>query len=347
MVVGCTSSSISKAEIFNTISETEVLTSVFPDIKSLPCLMCSPLRVDKKPSFSIYMSSSGHIYFKDHATNEGGSLLDLLCSYWGCTFRQALDRIANMAIDKKEIVIRPKHIKVLTRKEAQSSTNIQVAVRPWRDYDYEYWAEYGVTPKALKYAEVYPISHKIIYKKDLDTQKTVKYIVPAEKYAYCFVERKEGNLQLKIYQPFSKKYKWCSKMDGSVIGLWSKVPEHGKSIVICSSLKDALCLSCQCKVPAICLQGEGYNMSNTAISELKRRYKNVYILFDNDKAGIADARKLSEATGFINIVLPKFKGGKDISDYYKCAGKDMFYATMSRLLRLNVEVEEEDPEVPF
>lgn len=345
MVVGCTSSTISKAEVFDSISEAEVLASVFPDIKSLPCLMCSPLRIDRKPSFSIYTSNSGHIYYKDHATGEKGSLLDLLCQYWRCTFRQALDRVANMALGKREIVIRPKHLKVLTRKEASRLTDIQVTVRPWRDYDYEYWSEYGVTPKALKYAEVYPISHKIVYKRINDADKPVKYIFPADKYAYCFVERKEGNLQLKIYQPFSKKYKWCSKMDGSVIGLWAKLPEHGDNVVICSSLKDALCLSCQCHVPTICLQGEGYNMSKTAISELRRRFKHVFILFDNDNAGIVDGKKLSESTGFTNIILPKFNGGKDVSDYYKTVGKEMFVSTMGRLLGI---VKEEDTfDLPF
>ena len=57
-------------------------------------------------------------------------------------------------------------------------------------------------------------------------------------------------------------------------------------------------------------------MSNTAINELKRRYEKVYILFDCDKAGIIDGEKLSKQTGFINIVLPKFEGGKDVSDLY-------------------------------
>lgn len=317
MVVGYTSSTISKAEVFDSISEAEVLASVFPDIKSLPCLMCSPLRIDRKPSFSIYTSNSGHIYYKDHATGEKGSLLDLLCQYWRCTFRQALDRVANMAIGKKEIVIRPKHLKVLTRKEASRLTDIQVAVRPWRDYDYEYWRSYGIEPKWLSYAEIYPISYKIVVKRYTDSSEKSTYIFPADRYAYAFVERKESRLQLKIYQPFNTKgYKWCSKMDGSVIGLWTKIPETGDKVVICSSLKDALCVSCQLKIPAICLQGEGYGISDTAIAELKRRYKKVFVSFDTDASGKKDAEILAEKTGFINVV-PDFGEYKDFSDYYK------------------------------
>ena len=105
-------------------------------------------------------------------------------------------------------------------------------------------------------------------------------------------------------------------MDGSVVGLWTKIPEYGDRVVICSSLKDALVLSCQCHIPAICLQGEGYDMSDTAVKELKRRYKKVFICFDVDVAGLEDGRKLSERTGFKNVV-PDLGTEKDLSDYYK------------------------------
>ena len=58
-------------------------------------------------------------------------------------------------------------------------------------------------------------------------------------------------------------------------------------------------------------------MSNTAINELKRRFKKVYICLDNDEPGQKDAIHLASKTGFINVVLPQFEGGKDISDLYK------------------------------
>lgn len=311
MVVGKTSSSISKTEIFNCVTESQVLTAVFPQITSVPCLMCSPIRPDRKPSFSIYLSDGGHIYYKDFASGERGSLLDLLCQYWQCNLNQTLDKISQLFIEKKDIAIKPKQIRILTRKESSSASKIQVTVRPWHDYDYAYWESYGISKKWLRYGEIYPISHKIV------TKEGKKYIFPADRYAYCFVERKEGNTQLKIYQPFNKNgFKWCSKMDSSVIGLWTKIPEEGKKVVICSSLKDALCISCQLGIPALCLQGEGYNMSDTAVNELKRRYKKVFICFDVDEPGKKDSKKLAKQTGFINVI-PDLGKEKDFSDYYK------------------------------
>ena len=318
MVVGKTSSSISKTEIFNKFSETEVLCTVFPEITEIPCLICSPLRTDNNPSFSIYMDNNNHIRFKDHG-NSGiqGGLIDLLCKYWNCTFNQCIDKICTLMIKESDITIKPKQIKTFTRKESDTLSKLQVTIRPWRDYDYEYWKSYGITRQWLKYAEIYPISYKIITKKDSLTDKGKKYVFPADKYAYCFVERKEGKLQLKVYQPFNKNgVKWCSKMDASVIGLWTKIPEYGDRVIICSSLKDALVISCQLHIPTLCLQGEGYNISDTAIKELKRRYKKIFISFDTDEAGKIDGKKLAERTGFTNVI-PDLGTEKDFSDYYR------------------------------
>lgn len=217
----------------------------------------------------------------------------------------------------ESLTVKPKQIKTLTRKEANGQSKVEVKIRLWHDYDYDYWRSYGIEPKWLKYAEVYPISHKIITKKDLETGNSKKYIFSADRLAYCFVERKNNQLQLKIYQPKNiKGFKWCSKMDASVISLWTKVPEYGDRIVICSSLKDALCLSCQLHIPAIAPQGEGYNLSDTAVKELKRRYKKIFVCFDTDEAGLKDGRLLAEKTGFTNIV-PDLGKSKDLSDYYK------------------------------
>lgn len=309
MIIGKTSSSISPTEIFTKYTETQILCAVFPEITQLPCKICSPLRKDEHPSFSIYINNGGHVAWKDHAkNNERGGLMDLLCKYWNCTFNQALEKIIQLPQFREGVIISPKQVRTLTRKEVDTLTKIEVKVRPWRDYDIEYWESYGITKPWLVYAEVYPTSFKIITKKDRDTGKTSRYVFPADKYCYTYVERKEGNLQLKIYSPFNTKgFKWCSKMDASVISLWTKVPEYGDRVIISSSVKDALVLSCQLHIPAISPQGEGYGISGTAVSELKRRYKKVFISYDGDKTGVEDAKKLSKTTGFSIIYCPKLR----------------------------------------
>lgn len=337
MIVGKTAPSICKEDIFNYFSETEVLSSVFPEIKSLPCLINSPLRKDNHPSFGIFMSSNNHIKFKDFATGEGGGLLDLLMKYWNCSFEKVLEILNNTLIKDREISL--KDIKVDRKSSTycgitvhkNTASRLEVKIREWKDYDIKYWTSYGCNIQLLKYAEVYPISHKIIYKDNK------KYIFGASRYSYVYIERKEGKITKKIYSPYAKKYKWVTDNDRSVVGLWDKVPEYGDYICICSSLKDAICLWSNSNIPCIYLQGEAYNMSDTAINNLKKRFKTIFICLDNDIPGLQDAEKLKERTGFINITIPPFKGGKDISDYYKVMGKDTFKQTIIPLFKAKIK----------
>lgn len=262
----------------------------------------------------IYSPNGTDVNFIDFGTGERGSIFTLLRKMWNTSFADTLKRIcADFTRFSTSASVRASipSCRIVGNPDHSRSVDMQCKVREWRDYDIRYWESYGVPLKWLKYADVYPISHKII------TKNGNSYVFGADKYAYAYVEFKEGKTTLKIYQPYNKSgFKWANKHDKSVISLWTKVPEYGDKICICSSLKDALCLWANTGIPALAIQGEGYSISNTAVSELKRRYKEIYILLDNDEAGVQDALKLSESTGFTNIVLPEEYGAKDVSDLY-------------------------------
>ena len=318
MAISKGKSSVSLDDILSKVTEADIL-SYYLGITEVPCIINSPLRQDRRPSFGLYSPDGRRIYYTDLSTRDRGGLFDLLGSMWNCGYKEVLIRI-NEDISKfsgSASIHTYTPCTVRSTSTYNRDTDLQCKVRDWRDYDIEYWASYGISLEWLKYAEVYPISHKIIIKGGQ------RYVFVADKYAYAYVEHKEGKVTLKIYQPFNKAgYKWSNKHDRSVISLWTKVPEYGDKICICSSLKDALCLYANANIPSLSIQGEGYNMSDTAISELKRRYKEIYILLDNDEAGLKDGLSLSESTGFTNVVLPKFEGGKDISDAFKILGKE-------------------------
>lgn len=314
-------SSITLDDILVNTTEADIL-AYYLNIVKIPCIISSPLRKDEKPSFGLYSVDGKRIFYIDLATRDSGGVFDLLGKIWNCSYKDTLERIYKDKCKFKKSC----HIKLHTPNiitpiiEHSKITNLQCKVRKWRNYDIEYWKSYGISLEWLKYAEVYPISHKIIIKDNY------RYVINADKYAYAYIEHKEGRVTLKIYQPFNKSsYKWSNNHDSSVISLWTKVPQQGETICICASVKDALCLWANTGIPALAIQGEGYKMSNTAISELKKRYKQVFILFDNDEPGLLDGVKLSSLTGFTNVVLPKFEGGKDIADlYYSLQDKEKF-----------------------
>lgn len=335
-------SSVSLDDILSKVTEADIL-SYYLGVTEVPCIINSPLRQDKRPSFGLYSSDRIRIFYIDLATKDSGGLFDLLGKMWNCSFKEVLNKI-NEDISKfcgGASIHSYTPCAVRSTSSYNKDTDLQCKVRDWRSYDIEYWASYGITLKWLKYAEVYPISHKIVIKDGH------RYVFGADKYAYAYVEHKEGKVTLKIYQPFNKAgYKWSNKHDKSVISLWTKVPEYGDKICICSSLKDALCLWANANIPSLSIQGEGYNISDTAISELKRRYKEIYILLDNDEAGLKDGLSLSESTGFTNVVLPKFEGGKDISDAFKILGKEKWLKLIVPLFNSSRPQEDWD-DLPF
>ena len=324
--------SISREELISMVDECS-LAEYYLGIHKLPILIHSPLRVDNHPSFSLSTRDGKTVYYVDFATSESGTLLDLLGKIWHLDYNQVIDRIYNDAIKpSNKIKVDLLKANTNTHNTNISQVTLECKVRDWKDYDIEYWESYGISLEWLKYADVYPISHKIIIK---DGRRMV---FPADKLAYTYVEFKEGKTTHKFYQPYNKQgFKWQNNHDRSVISLWTKVPEKGEIICICSSLKDSLCLWSNIGIPCIAIQGEGYPISQTAINELKRRFKKQIIILDNDKSGIEDSIKLSELTGFQNIIIPPFIGGKDISDYYKTFGKEKFINTFKNLLQWNVQ----------
>lgn len=319
---------VSLEDVLHNITEGEIA-AYYLGINNIPCVINSPLREDRHPSLGVYSLDGTKIHYTDFATNESGSIFDLLSKMWNLSFNEVLIRIYKDCPNKKTVNVYKNTGRLNVSVLSQNSSDLQCKIREWKDYDVEYWKQFGISIKWLKYAEVYPISHKIIIKNNC------KYVLNVDKLAYAYVEHKEGKVTLKIYQPYNKKgYKWSNKHDKSVISLWTKVPKSGDHICICSSLKDALCLWANTGIPSIAIQGEAYKMSNTAINELKRRFKYIFILLDNDEPGIKDAEQLSKDTGFINVVLPQFEGGKDISDYFKVLNnKKQFKETIIALFK--------------
>lgn len=317
-------SSESVNEIKMRVSDIAIL-SHYLHINSLPVVINSPLRKDNHPSFLLYTPDGNKVYYKDYATGDRGDIYTLLEKRDNITFSQLIRKIAIDSISNSSLSFHTPCNAV--RGFRKSKITLKVKVREWRDYDLEYWKSYGISLKWLKYAEVYPISHKIVYR---DGEK---HIYHAAKYAYAFVERKESNITIKVYQPLvkNKRYKWMNTSDGSVVGLWTKIPLKGDKLFICSSLKDALCFWSNIGIPAIYVQSETTGLSDTALNVLKSRYKEIFICFDNDAPGLLDGKKLAEKTGFKNIILPAFKGGKDISDMYRVKGKKEFISIIKSL----------------
>lgn len=192
--------SISLEDILDKVNEANIAAR-YLNITEIPCVINSPLREDKRPSFGIYSFDGVKVHYTDFATGERGGIFDLLSQMWHIPYDKVLTKIAKdfTSIAGNECpstrVSNGSTQIVITKK---THPKIEVKIRDWKTYDIKYWESYGISLDWLRYAEVYPISHKFIIKNGK------KYTFGADKYSYAYIERKEGNITIKIYQHLIK-----------------------------------------------------------------------------------------------------------------------------------------------
>lgn len=327
---------LDKDSVLSDVSDIELLIKYFPQVTEVPMVISSPLRRDVHPSFRVYSPDGTRIRWYDYVTGESGGIIDLLQRTLSVTFNELLTIIKKDTTHAGRLAINQSSTKKVRINSTDTSCQVRSQMRKWEEYDFQYWESYGVPRRWLLYSDIYPISHIFIIG-NTGYVKTVK----ADKYAYTFIERKDGVCSEKVYQPFNKNgMKWRSGHDSSVWDLWTKLPPQGEKCIITSSRKDALCVWANSGIPSVSLQGEAVGVKPQVMNELKSRFKEVYVLYDNDfkgeqNYGRIDGRKLAEQFDIIQIEIPDMYMCKDISDLYKKYGKSIVVKVLKQLCNIN------------
>lgn len=327
---------LDKDSVLSQVSDIELLIKYFPQVTEVPMVISSPLRKDVHPSFRVYSPDGTRIRWYDYVTGESGGIIDLLQRTLSVTFSELLTIIKKDITHTGRLAINQNPTKKVRINSTDTSCQVRSQMRKWEEYDFQYWESYGVPRRWLLHSDIYPISHIFIIG-NTGYVKTVK----ADKYAYTFIERKDGVCSEKVYQPFNKNgMKWRSGHDSSVWDLWTKLPPRGEKCIITSSRKDALCVWANSGIPSVSLQGEAVGVKPQVMNELKSRFKEVYVLYDNDfkgeqNYGRIDGRKLAEQFDIIQIEIPDMYMCKDISDLYKKYGKSTVVKVLKQLCNIN------------
>ena len=97
--------------------------------------------------------------------------------------------------------------------------------------------------------------------------------------------------------------------------------EGGDILVITKSLKDCMLLY-ELGIPAIAPCSENLFVSNKQYEKLKSKFKNIFLFYDNDQAGISNMNKIrKQYPELIVTFIPRHLEAKDISDFYFKYGK--------------------------
>lgn len=123
---------------------------------------------------------------------------------------------------------------------------------------------------------------------------------------------------IKTCRPFSEK-KWSFSTSVSdndqprIFGI-DRIPPKGELLVIAAGEKDMLSIS-SLGIPAICFSSETVIPSEAVISQLKKNFDVVIILYDQDDTGNKYAYKYSKEFDIPVGYIPLQKGIKDVTDY--------------------------------
>ena len=306
-------------EIFEHISAEEIYQRFLyytPDIKSF---YKSPFKEEKTPSFRFFVHN-GSLFFKCFATGHSGNAVNLVALLHNCSYKQAIQIIANNCKIEKRIPISSTYL------PETKSAKIEVEL-----FDiipesfYSYWAKYSVTKKELAFFNIKPAKYVWLNDKHILTYKAeqpiIRYII---------------NDKYKIYNPYNKNFKWLSNTKSYDVFALNKIPKQGNLLIITKAMKDILCWSLL-KIPAIAMCSESCIASEDLINDLKSRYSKILVFLDNDEAGQKAMKSYYEKYNLSCFMLPLETNHKDISDYIEDHGLNKFKTLLKTLKPINYD----------
>ena len=291
-----------KEKILSKISEKEIMQYYFNQsiIENRP-IYKNPTRPDSKGTcWFSWTKNNRYFLFDKSGTDTSVDCFKLAMHTYQCGFREGLFHIIkdlNLSLsDIETIKYSPKikKLKKLRKKENEKKDIIKfnkfkIFTRSFNSEDLSWWKQFGITLKTLKFYNVHAVS-KYQQQYNFNKFRTV-YKYDAKDPCYAF----KVNNNFKLYRPLTEHYfnKWKSNVKKDDIFGLKNIPYYGKNLFITSGLKDLMCVS-EMGYESIAPQSETTPISEDLILDLKSRFTNIIVLFDNDRTGIEQMNRYKE-----------------------------------------------------
>ena len=308
---------ITKKLILSRFSE-EQLMEYYLHIPVKKGLFRSPLRRDKQPTCSFYRNKSGTLIFKDFATGQHLNVFDVVQSIFRCDYFESLRIIANdfgivqdNTLHKNPGKINLNPIKI----KDKEISKIQIEVQEFTDSELKWWGKYGISKDILKHFDVYSCKH--VFLNDQLFAKSQQHCP-----IFGYYGKKYQGLELwRCYFPKRTSFRFITNWPSKKIQGYDQLPKKGKLLVITKSMKDSMCLY-SCGITACAPNSENLFIPDKVLEDLKNRFENIVVLYDNDRPGLYNMAKIrKEHPELTYVFIPKKYGSKDISDFYKDHGR--------------------------
>ena len=294
-----------KEDILTRMTQREIYEYYFGQPITLAKVYHSPLRKDKNPSFGFYINRSGTLMGNDLAGKYCGDCFQFVMNLFDITFKEALTQVnKDFNLESKPPVVHTHS--GFSEIEIKQSKKIQVKVKSYSEEELKFWESFGISKEILKRFNVFSVHKLFLDKKLVCTSKKWDMM-----FAYHFPEKDN----IKVYRPFSRKYKWVANTTQKDIYGVAQLSSQRDLIFLTSSLKDVMVLS-SLNFEAIALQSETNSLDLKTL-ELLQSYKEVVVFYDNDRAGKGAALEIQKSIPKAQLLFTPEGGPKDPSDFVK------------------------------
>lgn len=199
----------------------------------------------------------------------------------GKNYFDTIAMIFNELKDLDDTSLDPKPIVETKKREPLRFVKYSKTLTP---KEYQYWEQYGINKDMLLKFKVYSliefrVNNKILRKRDPGI----------EQFVYLF-----GNTIWKLYIPYEKdktKKFYGHNITGHIQGL-DLLPEDDEFLFITKGYKDVMVFN-KLGYPAIAPHSESTFLTPWELDHLKTRFKNIFVVYDNDSTGIKRCTEFS------------------------------------------------------
>ena len=298
---------ISKEDILLSVTQEEIFKVVFGYLPEQHRYSTSPFREDNTPDcyFEWYKDT---LYFIDWAEpihkRHHRDCFNAIQDYHGVSFYKALEIIndhfkLNLLSGHHDDsdYVKGKKAEIKEKKEQKKTfKEMPFKARVFNSgVDGDYWLPFEISRSNLFSDDVFPIIWYKVY-----SRKLKNYVIIRPQTRSYLV----GNFgeRVKFYTPDKKgKGKWATNCNQNDVWGINDLPLRGKTLIITKSYKDWRVLKNQ-GLTVIGFQNEGMIPDDEILIPLLERFKDIVILFDNDRAGIEAAQRIVD---MINTVYPR------------------------------------------
>ena len=312
-------------------------------------LICSPIREDIHPTCGFRYDNKGKLKFKDFSGHFWGDCFDVVALIMSGIYNKQYDisnkddfikilrhitfTFKDVFYGKEKDINLINEINVGITNIKHKKPHIELVIRPWNEYDKEYWEQFEVSLQHLNINFIYPIDQYYINRK---VNPEPKYFYKSKDpcYAYVLGQDRSGIYNIKLYFPEREKgvtrfITNCNHLEG----IYNLNRNNYNIIVITKSTKDRVSIGSVIRkiaylygqvnvdnIGLINIPHETYKLRQNEFDWLKSKLTNggiIVSLMDNDRVGKLEAIWLRNNFNIRPILIPKKYNAKDFADFVK------------------------------